>query len=181
KGEIGSAASAIEPYEQALALAGGDAPLRASIESNLAWMMGFVGDQARAAHHARAAVEAAEASARPDLLAESLSGSVFVDLVAGRQPSREAINRALELEASGDRIRIDRCATLVHGFHLLWSGQLDAARSAFERLRTMTEEMGDESNAPVPLWHLALVELLAGNWSLASRHIDDAVQIAELT
>jgi DNA-binding CsgD family transcriptional regulator len=181
KGEVGSAASAVPPYEQALAESGDDRALQASIRSNLAVMMCFVGDQDRAARDARAAVEAAEASLRPDLISEAIAAASFVDLIGGREPSDPAMTRALALERSGDRIRIDRCATLVHGFQLLWSMHLPEARVVFERLRAMTSELGDESNAPVALWNLALVELLAGNWGHADGYIAEARQIADIT
>ena len=121
----------------------------------------------RRASHARAAVELAEQSGEDDVRAEAIAGLAIVRFNAGDPDARALAERAVKLgTASGDeRAALIAGMSLAHV--LLWSRELERARTLLEGICT---EWGDRDERMLAnaLWYLSLVELHAGRLSLAS-------------
>lgn len=180
KSELASGEEALLAYEQVLLEAGEDVKLRASTHCQIAWLECCVAEQDSAARQVRAGIELAESTGDPDLIAEALAAGMFVDLLRGVR-NEENARRALELEGAGGRVRIDSCPSIARGSQLLSRGELDAARSLFESVLRLARERGDESNASAPLFSLARLEVLAGDWDRAEECVREAEERAEQT
>jgi DNA-binding CsgD family transcriptional regulator len=61
----------------------------------------------------------------------------------------------------------------------LWRGELGAARQAFERLLTLSEDRGEIGSYIWARLHLCELALQAGDWPTAQRLLDEAEQTAE--
>ena len=182
RGELDSdLAASIELYERALAEPVRDPMLEARIRSDLAWLAIFVTDVSHGLLHAERAVALAETVDSPAIRAEALTALSFVEGLAGRRSPNGLLDPALTMESAGENFRIDRSPTLVAGVRLLWSGDLEGARLRFESLRMRALDRGDETNASIAHWHLAVLELHAGNVEKAVEHAGDAAQLADQT
>ena len=67
------------------------------------------------------------------------------------------------------------------GILRIYADELDDARAEFEREREIASDHGDEVQLARTLNRLALIELRAGNWSLAAGHLDEVEGILERT
>jgi tetratricopeptide (TPR) repeat protein len=169
---------AIEALEQARAEAGGDPALRASIERDLAWVVLVCGDPLRAAEHARAGLEAAEALGDEGAVAECLAQVASVGFILGEGSHPEEMERALALERWDRRVPVEWRPSMMQAFILKTCDQLEASRALLERTHRWIVEHGDESSLPYVLFHLSELECWAGNWDLAARLAEDAQQMA---
>jgi DNA-binding CsgD family transcriptional regulator len=168
--------------EQALAEAGGDARLSASILEHLAWVCIYRGDLDHAAERAEAAREQAgrmdDRSVRADV--EATSG--MVDFLLGRAADHrmsEAV-RLQELaltEAAVHATTEYTPASASYGLQLLWAGRLDESRDLLERELARFAKRGRYLVRDEFLCYLAEVECRAGNWEAAARHAEEAYEI----
>ncbi len=160
--------------EQALEEAVQDPELKTQILLELAVDADTVGDRPSAMAHARAAVDLAEARGDETALAESLSLLGLGDFLAGEGVQLSVMNRAVELEGAGRGLRPLRSPTFRKACTLLWTDDLEAARSTFGDLEKRCREGGDEGSLAVVLFMLAQVECRAGNWSEAAEYADES-------
>lgn len=174
-------ARSIDLYERALAEPTLEPLLEARIHSDLAWLAIFVADVSYGLRQAELAVALTENLGSPGARAEALTALSFVQTLAGKPAPPGLLDPALALESSGEHFRIDRCPSSVRGLQLLWSGDLDAARLRFEAVRRLALERGDETNASIAHYYLALLELHAGEIEQAAEHVREAAQLADQT
>jgi DNA-binding CsgD family transcriptional regulator len=167
--------------EQALAESEEDPLLKTQIELELAAAAEAVGDRVRARAHARAAVGLAERQNRATELAEALSLIGFHAFLAGEGLPRRLMGRAIALEEAGTNLRPLRSPTFREACMLMWTDELDAARSSFHDLEKRCREGGDESSLEVILFLLAQLEGWAGDWAQAGRHADESCTITMWT
>lgn len=164
-------------FRAALAEIGDDLASRIEIERGLAWSIHEIGDMAAAEPHARAALEMAERLGEPALLASALADMAFFETVRGRGIPTALIERALELESRDERPFLGRVRPIwIQGVLLEWAGDLDAARSTLSALRESVLAQGDEHSVSYVAFQLGRVELLAGNWELASNYAEECFE-----
>jgi DNA-binding CsgD family transcriptional regulator len=175
------ARSALALAEQALEEVGGDDALKPQIQLELAAAAEAVGDRVRAGAHARAAVDLAEGQGDEATLAEGLALVGFHDFLAGEGFPHGMMKRAIALEGTGRDIRPLRSPTFREACMLMWTDELDAARSTFVDLEKRCREGDDEGSLAVILFLLAQLECWAGDWSEAARYADESSTITEWT
>ncbi|HXF99034.1 MAG TPA: helix-turn-helix transcriptional regulator [Gaiellaceae bacterium] len=170
--------SSVELLRRSLAEAGDDAGLRAEVEEGLAWGLLLARrDLAAALDHARSAAGLAAGRQDRAALAEALAVQALLELALGLD-WQGTMQRALALEEATLHLRVLRHPSFAHGYCLSCADEVEAARGVFEQLRRRAEEKGDESALPSLLNHLALVELLAGDWARCDRYAEDGYALA---
>jgi DNA-binding CsgD family transcriptional regulator len=166
--------------EQALKEVGQDSALKTQIQLELAAAADMVGDRVRARAHARAAVDLAEGHGDETTLAEGLSLVGFYDFLAGEGLPGSVMSRAIRLEGAGS-LRPLRSPTFRQACMLMWTDELDAARSTFNDLEKRCREGGDEGSLAVVLFLLAQLECWSGNWLEAGAYADESHTITVWT
>lgn len=169
-------------FRQALLEGGQDPTLRAEAERELAFARQVTGDIHGAAQHARAAVEAAELTGDPLLVADSLARMVVFDFYLGRGLHAELMERAATLAASVRPESIGRGpmldAGVLWGAMLKWSDDFAGARAKLGERYRRAAETGDESSLPFVLYQLSELLCWAGEWDRARKDAEDACRIA---
>ena len=173
--------SALALAEQALDEVGDDDALKPQIQLELAAAAEAVGDRDRARAHARAAVDLAEGHSDEATLAEGLALVGFHDFLAGEGAPQSMMSRAIALEGAGTGLRPLRSPTFREACMLMWTDELDAARSTFVDLEKRCREGDDEGSLTVILFLLAQLECGAGHWLDAARYADESLTITEWT
>jgi len=156
--------------EQALGEARGDPELSARIHSYIVGHAIRAGEIEKAAGHAAAELDIAETLDRPPQLRAALVHRAETELLLGNGLRHDLIDRALDDMVEGKE-------RLTAAFVLLTAGELDRAEAELERLRRQAD-LGEETLTAGTLYHLSDLELLRGNWNLASRHAEDGYQSA---
>ncbi len=157
-------------------------PLRGSIEQGLGYAGLFTGDLASAEVHARSALELAEQTGDPPVLAEALQFVAYVEFVLGGGPRWDLLDRGIDLERRTGEPRIWNVLPSYTRAQLLkYTEQFDAARSAFLELLQGAEERGLEHPISMLLYHMAELECWAGHWDLAEHHARRALEAAVQT
>jgi DNA-binding CsgD family transcriptional regulator len=169
------AEQALEEAEDADA----DVSLKAQIHLELAAAAEALGDPIRARVHAGASVDLAEGQGDDPTLAEALALVGFYEFLAGKGVPRGLMSRAIALEGSGRDPRPLRSPTFREACVLLWTDELDPARSTLGEIEKRCREAGDEGSLAVILFMLAQVECWAGDWSEAGLHADESSAISE--
>jgi DNA-binding CsgD family transcriptional regulator len=171
----GSIRLATTYLEQALSMAAGDPALSARISARLV-LIGVPGEPARALEHAERAVHRVSADREPGVLSSLLIDLCLLDLLLGRTPRTELMQRGLELEA---RAGPD---AYPHPVPLIWFQCVDDVESARERHVRESDwarDHGDEPHGAERLAYLALVEFQAGRWELAEELIERSCDTIE--
>jgi DNA-binding CsgD family transcriptional regulator len=168
---------------QALAEAGDDLALRVAIERDLVFALIQVGAPAEALPHARAGLQAAEASGQPILLAEALDYLCMVELLAGNGVGAKLLDRASSVDQQvGPAPLLEHPGVATGRFPLAltlkWTDRFDAARDLLRSLHTVHGEHGDEGSLAPVLFHLGELEYWAGNWQTAARLADECHELA---
>jgi DNA-binding CsgD family transcriptional regulator len=163
-----------ELLQEALVEVGDDLPLRAAIERDLVWSLAQVGAVKQLLPHARAALEAAEASGDAALVAEALSHLCMAQCFAGDEVDRDLLDRAMCLDDQvGAPPPSDHPAIasgrLTLALTLKWTDNFDGARDLLQTLHTEHLEHGDEAALTPVLFHLGELECWAGDWPTAAR------------
>jgi DNA-binding CsgD family transcriptional regulator len=168
----------IELYEQALVEASDDDARSARI---LAWQMGirlYQADARSALTDARAAVEKAERTRDPFLLAITLARASLAEGYAG-DITPGLIERAVEIEQrEAFELDSEESPRYAHARLLMRFGDLDRARDLFDELEQDVMERGDETSRVMILWYETELEWLAGRWE---RALELAAAAYELT
>ncbi len=154
----------------ALAQVGDDLRLRGELHAQLAWCLLMMRkDTPEAARNARVAVELADRLGDDALLIDALPAQAQCELLMGTGLPEAQMQRALALRDPAE-IRSMQLPQMHAGLLQLCADRLDEARSSYQEVLDFALVRGDESGVPFPLMRLAHVELLAGNWRLASDH-----------
>jgi DNA-binding CsgD family transcriptional regulator len=177
--ETGFPEQAIALRKEALAALEGEPAMQASIHAWLAWRVRSSEGLAAAEAHARTALGLAERVGDDGLRAGALSVLNRLRFNAGAPDALDLAEQALDAAAaSGRRQRCDEASfDLAHA--LLWSSQLDRARTLLERLCAELS-LRDEVATGEALWYLSLVELGAGRLTVAAEHADRQRELARL-
>jgi DNA-binding CsgD family transcriptional regulator len=158
---------------RALEEVGGDHALRAAIERDLVWSLAQVGVVAELVPHAVAAVDAAQASGHPLLIAETLAHLCVARCFAGDDFDRDLVDRAMRFyDEAGNAPPADHPAIasgrLTLAVTLKWTDNFEEARSMLAALRIEHIEHGDEAALSPVLLHLGELECWSGDWQTAT-------------
>jgi DNA-binding CsgD family transcriptional regulator len=176
--EFAGSAAAVPLLEEALVHAVGLPELQAAIHASLA-ENGYFALSERAVfaeRHARASLRLAERLDDDSLRGNALSILALNHFSSGRRGALELAERAYRLAARLNDAQLLQKAGLAVGHVLTWLGDTDRARDWLERLLAHWTDRDERARADF-LWYLALVELWAGRWSVASDHADQALEI----
>ena len=158
----------------ALAEAGNDLALVATIQLELALLVRFTEGVDSGLPHAETAVHAAARLDDAVLHCRALAVFSLLHFNAGRGIAHAKMELGLALERSLPGELLGDGADQVVGHQLFWSGELDAARLHFEERRRAFGASGREEETTA-LWYLSLIEWRAGNWDLAGRYASEMV------
>lgn len=181
--------------EEALVAAGDDIELRAEIHAAASRICDH--DAERKRSHARAALELTErGTAGSRLRAYALLAFAEAEFKAGQGILHDVFEEASRLELAEEKADPVRAAGRSHTVHLysdvrpsdrllgilrVYADELGPARVVLEKERRAVTEYGDDAQLARTLGRLATVELRAGNWDLADRHVRDMSKVAERT
>ena len=154
---------------QALTEAGDNHRIRARIEWGLAGVLTNRGEFEAMLQHANAAVEAAERSGDPGLLAQMLSLHATAAWFAGRGLELEVLRRAAELQDFAPTTTYYSPVGQLAQF-LFWSDDYEAGRPALEGAVQRAKDRGEGYDLGALLFELAILEWYAGNRHIAERH-----------
>ena len=169
--------------DQAEREAGGDLRLRSQIQRMRFWVPSQRYQYSAADEHARAALELARLAGDPAARAASLAMVAWAEMACGRGVAADAIAEALETwEAaartpSGSTLALDEHPGYLCGQALHGADRLDEARLALEAMRRDASERGSDTTLFYALGWLSGVEVLAGDWVLASRYAEEASRL----
>ncbi|MDQ3993036.1 MAG: AAA family ATPase, partial [Actinomycetota bacterium] len=178
-GEIESAGGhverAIELRRDALKAAAGLPALQAEIHQWLGWALWFTEGAGPADEHAVAALELAEALGDDALRAGALAVLATGRFWAGDPDAPRLVEQA-ELATATVDPRQQRRATFSVAHPLVWSYQLDRARTLLESIDREWRERDEPTTADV-LWWLGMIELRAGRFPVAADYAEQAREI----
>jgi DNA-binding CsgD family transcriptional regulator len=170
-----------DAFETALAERPDDDALLVEIHEGIAWCAHYAAKLPDALVHARTALELAEQTNDPKLVAGALSCAAFLEALTGRGMPMAAIERAVGLGVSPDWFQILGRPDWVYGLLLQWDGRLEPAHALFETQYREATERGDEHSLPFVLFQLARIEILTGAWELARTHAHKALEVTKQT
>jgi DNA-binding CsgD family transcriptional regulator len=176
-----SRSESTELLREALAEAGDDSGLRATVERELAWTELMSGNARTAEGHAQAALDVAETLGDPALLADALTAVGFTQAYQAKGHPLDLVERAVGLAQRSERLQLFRHPRLMLGILLKWSDRFDEARIELEAMRTDAVEHGDESTLPYVLYHLSELESWAGDWPGAQRYAEESADLSART
>ena len=160
-----------------------DMRLRSQIHRVRFWVASQRYQYSAATEDARAALELAGMVGDPAARAASLAMVSWAEMACGRGVAAAAITEALETwEAaartpSGSLLALDEHPGYLCGQVLAGVDRLDEARLGFEAWRRDASEQESDVALFYALSWLFEVELLAGDWVLASRYVDEASRL----
>ena len=164
---------------RALTEVGDDDRLRARIEFGLAGTLDLLGeDIPDAVAHARAAVDAAERLADPEILAEALGILAKTEQRRSGQMPTKLIERALELERGLPGDRWDLRPRDYFAGMLSWTDDLEGALAIWESERQVAADHGYQVALGWVLARMIVVEVLTGAWDHALALADEGDEIA---
>jgi len=168
--------TAIHLFSEALAEGDVDLVSQADAHHGLAWYY-HVRDVGMAQDHARSAVMIARKLRNPHVLAEALAVEGFVDALAGRAVSLDALDRAVGHDERSGPTRPLVSPAWILSILYQWKGDLHAAKGRLERLHRHAREHGDESSMPYILDHFSRVEFRLGHWREAARLANEGYEL----
>ncbi|MGH2806017.1 MAG: AAA family ATPase [Actinomycetota bacterium] len=168
--------AARELSAQALAEAGPDVRLTAAAEHALGSLAIGSGDIPGALAHSHSALELAEHADDAGVLALALGGVVLIEFLLGMGFDGDRMERAIELEGSIADVPVEWLPSYARAGIALFTDDLETARSVYGGLHDLALARSDERALCLVLFPLSQVESAAGNWTLARRHADEAVE-----
>jgi len=180
---VGEPLTVPQLLQDALQDVGEDLPLRASIERDLVWSLAQVGDVTHLLPHANAALDAAEASGHPVLIAEALNHLCMAHCFADGTIDPNLLERAIRFQeqvavAPPPRDRAIASGRLTLALALKWTDNFEEAREMLETLRREHVEHGDEAALTPVLFHLGELECWSGNWRAADQVAKECHELA---
>jgi DNA-binding CsgD family transcriptional regulator len=167
---------AVALYREALSEAERDDALQATIHLRLAELMRYTDGFGRGTEHAELAIAAAPIGDAA-LRCRALAAYGLMHFNAGRGIPTAEMEEALSLERSLSEWPLADGPTVVIGWQLLWSADVDRARPLLHEVRTAMKARNDPEGEADALWPLGILEWRAGNWELADRYIADTVDL----
>jgi len=168
-------------YEQARVEAAGDDTRSARL---LAWQMGlhlYQADARAALVDARAALDKAERTGDPFLLAVTIARAGHAEGYAV-EITPGLLERGVEIEErEGFVLETDESPRYAFARLLARVGEVDKARAIFGELGAKALERGDEGSRVMVLWPLSMLEWLAGRCQLALELAAAAYELTEQT
>ena len=164
----------VEYLERALSLAGDDRRLCGRIHAKLC--EASLLDQRKALEHAEAAAALLNEDEDPGLLAQVLINKLFFGAQVGRKAPRRVLERALRLE---ERAGPNEQRSRVPLMWFAWMDELEAARNRHAFEDQWYGDRGEEGWRAERLGQLAFAELMAGNWEVAERMIEESCTTLE--
>lgn len=122
---------------------------------------------------ARSAARLAEESGRDDILCEALCLEAKHLVLLGEGDPEPLLRRAEALAPAMVGLWVAQRPLDFVGAIREWQDDLPAARLAWEEICRLSDEHGDENSREWTLWRLAHVEILAGAWPAALRHLEE--------
>jgi DNA-binding CsgD family transcriptional regulator len=141
----------------------------------LVWML--QGNVRLSRDHARQAVEIAERAQNPVSLCRAHGLLVLTSMLVGEPVPDSELERARTFEPAARDHPTFYTPSLANAALLVYRDRLDEARAVFEEGLRIVSERGDEEMVVVVMFHLGLLELRAGRWSLAAEHAAYAHEI----
>ena len=163
-------------YRQALAEAGEDPALTATIHTRLAALMAWGEGVEQGNVHAELAVRAAAQVHDAEIRCRALAAQGEWRFSAGRGLQRAQMDEAVALERSLPRWPLDGGPTDSLARQLVWSCGLESARRVLHELVDAHRARNDADGEATAVWWLSLLEWRAGNWETAERYADGIVR-----
>jgi DNA-binding NarL/FixJ family response regulator len=164
--------------DRALEDAGEDELLRAQVLDILGWLRGmFRGDLRAGIECAREAAAIASRMDDPELQMLADGHLAHMEGLAGR-PRWDLLERAVELSRRLGGPRLGGGPRAWFAKHLLWAGDLVAARAQMESVLAEHVSAGNELERPYRLYDLALLDWAEGDLAGAERWIDEGMEAA---
>jgi ATP/maltotriose-dependent transcriptional regulator MalT len=167
--------------EEALAEAEGDDARSARILARLSEFRLYEADVGGALFDARAALEKAERSGDPKLIAAAIARVGHAETWAA-EVTPGLLERGVEIEEKlgleldySDSPRVSLVRLLIR------QGELERAGSTFRELEAKAAARGDEMTRGDILWRLAIIEWLAGRWQQALDLVAAGLEVTEQT
>jgi ATP/maltotriose-dependent transcriptional regulator MalT len=165
--------------EEALALAGDEPALNATIHLYLSDMLTIVGERTRSSLEVHRALEYAERSHDPALIASVLAQLFYTDWALGVDVDEALLDRALELERDLDVVGQMAPPSFAAGLYLVGMRRLDEARQAFERALARAEAEGVEYTRSDALLRLSVIATRTGNPRRGAELAHEGLDVAE--
>ena len=132
-----------------------------------------------AVDHAQAALEIARRLDDPGLGAAAVGSLLLAEAALGSEAAPATLAAAEAAGAVGRGTRAMGGAEFQVAVVRMWWEQLDGAKSSFDQMLAVADEIGDESSVPYIRVLLAQTECLRGRFDAAAAHADDGVLRAE--
>ena len=164
-------------YYEALAESEGDDALEATTHLRLAALMQWGAGVERGLAHSEQAASAA--SRTDDVALRCCALAVYGDwqLRAGRGIARAEMDEAVALERTLPNAPLREGPSWVYCHQLVWSVELEAARTFALELRRAFAARDDAWAESFALWELGLLEWRAGNWGKGERYAASSLEI----
>jgi DNA-binding CsgD family transcriptional regulator len=168
-----------ERCEEALREAGDDHTRAAEVLAFLSWTRLLEGRVRDALAHARAALEHAEQSDDPELLARAIARVAMaetwtLDVTPGLLERGVAVEERLERP-----LEFHESPSLTLARRLMCLAEFEAARPILEAAEAKATARGDEGTRGHVLFHLFQVGWFTGRWEAAGRHASAALELAD--
>lgn len=164
-------------YHEALAESEEDDALKAMAHLRLAALMPWGDGVERGLAHSEQAASAASRTDDVALRCCALAVRGDWQLRAGRGIARAEMDEAVALERTLPGAPLREGPTWVYCHQLVWSVELDAARTLAHELRAVFAARADAGAESSALWKLALLEWRAGNWLEGERYAASSLEI----
>ncbi|MCV7041317.1 LuxR family transcriptional regulator [Mycolicibacterium moriokaense] len=163
---------------QALDDADENSPLRVQILITLAYSLMHANQIHEGRDTATRAVAVAERFGQPHLLSLALGMRVMLGFMAGEGLDAESLSRAVELEDDEVFTPLVFRPGVQRALLLEWTGELQTAREALERIRLRCMERGEEGEYVFIAQHVVLSSMWAGDFVNANLVAEDAADRA---
>ena len=164
-------------YYQALAESQQDDALEATTHLRLAALMQWGDGVERGLAHSELAASAASRTDDVSLRCRALAVYGDWQLRAGRGIARAEMDEAVALEGVLPDAPLREGPSWIYCHQLVWSVELDAARTLALELRAAFAARGDAWGESFALWELGLLEWRAGNWREGELHAASSLEI----
>jgi DNA-binding CsgD family transcriptional regulator len=170
---LGDLAEGVKLGEEGLLQPGLDDTLSAEIHNQQANTYDLLLELASARSHAAAAVEHAERTGEPALLAQALAFYLDFEHEAGNPISDELTRRSLALEHDAGERPYFHSPTWVAAIRLFRAGRLDEARRFYQEYRRRAQEYGLDAFDALVAFRLVRLECQAGRLDEAERLLSE--------
>lgn len=168
--------TAVALLDEALRTAGSDPRLRALIHAALAAVGRLTRGRAWAERHVHASLRLATACADEVILARALSEQAMLLFDRADPRALDVAHEAFRLAGQAKDDALIRETALTVGHVLAWEGDTARARSWLLDQLEMWRDRDEVRHAECS-WYLALVELWAGRWTVATERAAEAMEI----